>query len=68
MHPGIPSAIVLQPPYSAIGGCILLFWFPYLQTGHLLTFEVLELGAFNEREQAIFIFLPLGYLTQYDLV
>lgn len=35
-------------------------------TSYVLTSEDLELGALSKREQVTFIFLGLGYLTQYD--
>jgi hypothetical protein len=35
--------------------------------GYVLTSEDLELGALDEGDPAMFVFLGLGFFTQYDL-
>lgn len=66
LHPAIPFFIVpllLPQKWSHFH-----FKVSAVALGYVLTSEHLELGASDEREHVTFVFLCLGYLTQYDLV
>ena len=58
----------ILPPKAPIL-TIVSFCFPdvCIFTGWELTSENLELGFSNKREHVTFVFLGMGYLTQYDL-
>lgn len=55
--------IAPQPPSLAM----VLFHFMcfVVATGHVFTFEDLKLGTSNKKEHVMFVFLDLGYFTEY---
>lgn len=66
-HVCLPASSLLPYPFSP-HSVVPFYSLAFVATaGYILMYEDLDLEAANEREHAVFAFLGLGRLTQYDL-